>query len=170
MSLTSVCLFKIVSSRIIVCDNPRPRSRWELGESMRARRAQADTARYQIREQSVAPTNMNARNGRIGESVCNVERSRLVKETSDLSNSSGLQFDRPFRIEYSPKSFVYILISLGPGIPALPTGPQAPSIKRRCRAPIPSKGKQRFGTVSYTKRSIELQSAVIGPGTGKARL
>ena len=87
MSLTSVCLFKIVSSRIIVCDNPRPRSRWELGESMRARRAQAGTAQYQTREQSVAPTNMNARNGRIGESVCNVERSRLVKATSDLSNS-----------------------------------------------------------------------------------
>ena len=78
----------------------------------------------------------------------------------ELQYYSGLQFDRPFRMGYSPKSFVYILISLGPGIPALPAGPHAPSVKRGCRAPIPSKGKQRFGTVSYTKRSIELQSAV----------
>ena len=67
---------------------------------------------------------------------------------------------RWIRIGYSPKSFVYILISLGPGIPALPTVPQAPSVKQGCRAPIPSKGKQRFGAVSYAKRSIELQSAV----------
>ena len=30
----------------------------------------------------------------------------------------------------------------------------------RCRAPIPSKGKQKFEAISYRKRSIELQSVV----------
>ena len=31
-----------------------------------------------------------------------------------------------------------------------------------CQTPIPSKGKQRLGAVSYGKQSIEVQTAVIG--------
>ena len=87
-----------------------------------------------------------------------------------ITSGSILQRIATFRIGYSPKSFVYILISLGPSIPALPTVPQAPSVKRGCRAPLmPSKGKQRFGAVSCTERSIELQSAASHELAGMRR-
>ena len=37
-----------------------------------------------------------------------------------------------------------------------------------CRAPIPSKGKQRIGAISYGKRSVETQTAVnASPDTEK---
>jgi hypothetical protein len=36
----------------------------------------------------------------------------------------------------------------------------APGVMPICRAPIPSKGKQKFGAVSYGKRSIVLKIAV----------
>ena len=83
---------------------------------------------------------------------------------------SGCRFDRPFQ-RIGPQIVIYLLMVLGLGTPASAhrvdtfaiDGNLVPApgvIRDADRAPIPSKGKQRFGALFSVERSIELTTAV----------
>ena len=94
---------------------------------------------------------------------------------SRIRKSPGFFLQRlPIRLTVAqriePQIVVYLLMVLGLGIPddtgcrgQIPVcGSVSPldATMPGCRAPIPSKGKQRFGALSSVERSIELTTAV----------
>ena len=84
---------------------------------------------------------------------------------------SGLQFDRPFRIGYSPKIFCLHFDGIGARHPHLTLGACGPVGVPRCRAPMRSKCKQKiWGCILYeTVYRIAIRCNTIAIPTQRGR-